>query len=346
MKSLPPFVTRIIELIKRYPGIVAAFGFCSGIGSFVLVDRQAKLASPIAILLLVSWVWLMLENSFNRLFSRFFKREIPQPLLRYATQMIHQESLFFVLPFFFVTTTWNSGQLVFTGLLALAGLVSITDPLYYRWVAPRRWLFLAMHTFTLFAALLTAMPIILHLTTAETFKIALGVAMLLSFPSLATSVPLHHWRRALGLVALTLGIGAAGWLLRTWVPPATLWMTEDAVTLSLDNQNRTPGQSLDTLTVGQARNGVYAYTAINAPRGLEERIFHVWEFDGNEVDRIALDIHGGRKEGYRAWTRKQNFPADPSGHWKVRVETEDGQIIGALRFTITDDGAAGQAKNQ
>ncbi|WP_040260495.1 DUF5924 family protein [Pseudomonas massiliensis] len=346
MKSLPPFVTRIIELIKRYPGIVAAFGFCSGIGSFVLVDRQAKLASPIAILLLVSWVWLMLENSFNRLFSRFFKREIPQPLLRYATQMIHQESLFFVLPFFFVTTTWNSGQLVFTGLLALAGLVSITDPLYYRWVAPRRWLFLAMHTFTLFAALLTAMPIILHLTTAETFKIALGVAMLLSFPSLATSVPLHHWRRALGLVALTLGIGAAGWLLRTWVPPATLWMTEDAVTLSLDNQNRTPGQSLDTLTVGQARNGVYAYTAINAPRGLEERIFHVWEFDGNEVDRIALDIHGGRKEGYRAWTRKQNFPADPSGRWKVRVETEDGQIIGALRFTITNESAAGQAKNQ
>jgi Family of unknown function (DUF5924)/Protein of unknown function (DUF2914) len=346
MKSLPVFVTKIIELIKRYPGIVAAFGFCSGIGSFVLVDRQAKLASPIAILLLVSWVWLMLENSFNRLFSRFFKREIPQPLLRYATQMIHQESLFFVLPFFFVTTTWNSGQLVFTGLLTLAGLVSITDPLYYRWVAPRRWLFLAMHTFTLFAALLTAMPIILHLTTAETFKIALGVAMLLSFPSLATSVPLHHWRRALGLVALTLGIGAAGWLLRTWVPPATLWMTEDAVTLSLDNQNRTPGQSLDTLTASQARNGVYAYTAINAPRGLEERIFHVWEFDGNEVDRIALDIHGGRKEGYRAWTRKQNFPADPSGRWKIRVETEDGQIIGALRFTITADGAADQAKNQ
>lgn len=346
MKSLPPFVTRIIELIKRYPGIVAVFGFCSGIGSFVLVDRQAKLATPIAILLLVSWVWLMLENSFNRLFSRFFKRELPQPLLRYATQMIHQESLFFVLPFFFVTTTWNSGQLVFTGLLALAGLVSITDPLYYRWVAPRRWLFLAMHTFTLFAALLTAMPIILHLTTAETFKIALGVAMLLSFPSLATSVPLHHWRRALGLVALTLGIGAAGWLLRTWVPPATLWMTEDAVTLSLDNQNRTPGRNLDTLSVSQARNGVYAYTAINAPRGLEERIFHVWEFNGNEVDRIALDIHGGRKEGYRAWTRKQNFPADPSGRWKVRVETEDGQIIGALRFTITADGTPDQAKNQ
>ncbi len=351
MKSLPPVVLKVIDLIKRYPGIVAAFGFCSGMGSFVLVDRQATLASPIAILLLVSWVWLMLENSFNRLFSRFFKREIPQPLLRYATQMIHQESLFFVLPFFFVTTTWNSGQLVFTGLLAIAGLVSIIDPLYYHWVAPRRWLFLALHTFTLFAAMLTAMPIILHLTTAETFKIALAVAMVLSFPSLASSFPFNHWRRALGLIVMTLSIGGAGWVLRTWVPPATLWMTEDVITLSLDNQTRTPGDALNTLTSSQARSGIYAYTAINAPRGLDERIFHVWELNGDEVDRIALDIHGGRKEGYRAWTRKQNFPGDPAGNWKVRVETEDGQIIGALRFTVTPDGvtqvnAQAQAKNQ
>lgn len=348
MKSLPPFVLKIIDLIKRYPGIVAAFGFLSGLGSFVLVDRQASLATPIAILLLVTWVWLMLENSFNRLLSRFFKREIPAPLMRYATQMIHQESLFFVLPFFYVTTTWNSGQLVFTGLLTLAGLVSIVDPLYYHWVAPRRWLYLALHTLTLFAAMLTAMPIILHLTTAETFKIALAVAVVLSFPSLAASVPLKDWRRGLGLIVLTLAIGGAGWVLRTWVPPATLWMTEDAITLTLDNESRTPGKNTDQVSVSQARGGVFAYTAINAPRGLDERIFHVWEFNGNEVDRIALDIHGGRKEGYRAWTRKQNFPPNPAGKWKVRVETEDGQIIGALRFTITADGASdvAQAKNQ
>jgi hypothetical protein len=51
----------------------------------------------------------------------------------------------------------------------------------------RRWLFLALHTLTLFAALLTALPIILHLTTAQSFKLALIAAMALSFPSLASS---------------------------------------------------------------------------------------------------------------------------------------------------------------
>ena len=342
------YIKRILELIKRYPGVIAVGGFLSGIGSFVLVDRQAGLASWVAVLMLVTWVWLMLENSLTQLFSRIFKREIPPPLLRYATQMIHQESLFFVLPFFYVTTTWNSGQLVFTGLLTLAGLVSIIDPLYYKWLAPRRWLLMAMHTLALFAALLTALPIILHLTTDQSFKLALGIAMLLSFPSLATSFPINHWRRGVGLVVLTLAVGGAGWLLRSWVPPATLWLTEVAVTTELDNQNRTHGDSLEQVPASRVKSsGLYAYTAINAPRGLDERIYHVWQQDGKEVDRIALDIHGGRKEGYRAWTHKQNFPPNPVGNWQVRVLTEDGQIVGVLRFKVTADAQAAVApKNQ
>jgi hypothetical protein len=330
-------VQRVLEFIKRYPGLIAFFGFCSGIGSFILVDRQAKLATWIAVIMLISWLWLMVENSAVALITKVFKREIPQPLLRYATQMIHQESLFFVLPFFFVTTTWNSGQLVFTGMLAAAGLISITDPLYYKWLAPRRWLFMALHTLTLFAALLTALPIIVHLTTAESYKLALGIAMLLSFPSLATTFPINSWKRALGVIVMTLAIGSAGWFLRSWVPPATLWMTEVAVSTHFDDQNRTPGESIQEIGVNQLRStGLYAYTSINAPRGLDERIYHVWRHEGQEGDRIALDIHGGRKEGYRAWTHKQNFPADVLGNWEVRVLTEDGQMIGVLRFKVTD----------
>jgi hypothetical protein len=345
MTAMPDFnallqnslVQRVLEFMKRYPGLIALFGFCSGVASFIMVDRQSRPGSWIAAILLISWLWLMVENSAVALIAKVFKREIPQPLLRYATQMIHQESLFFVLPFFSITTTWNSGQLAFTGLLATAALISIIDPLYYKWLAPRRWLFLALHTLTLFAALLTAMPIILHLTTAESYKIALIAAVVLSFPSLASSFPINTWKRGLGLVVMTLAIGGAGWLLRSWVPPATLWLTEVAVSTQFDNQNRTPGESIQAIGVNQLRSGgLYAYTSINAPRGLDERIYHVWRHNGEEVDRIALDIRGGRKEGYRAWTHKQNFPPDVLGKWQVRVLTEDGQMIGVLRFEVTD----------
>ena len=339
------YLQRVIELMKRYPGLIALFGFCSGVGSFILVDRQQGMARWIAVILLVSWVWLMLENTFTQLFMRMFKREIPPPLLRYATQMIHQESLFFVLPFFFVTTTWNSGQLVFTGLLGATALVTITDPLYYKWLAPKRWLFLAVHTLALFAALLTALPIILNLTTSQSYMLALGAAVVLSIPSLAVSLPLKTMRGWLLLPLLVIALGGTGWLLRSWVPPATLWMTEVAVTTQL--QDRTPGESLKRIDVNELRaRGLYAYTAINAPRGLNERIYHVWKLNGQEVDRIALDIKGGRQEGYRAWTHKQNFPPNPVGRWQVRVLTEDGQMIGVLRFRVTDADQSPSASRQ
>ena len=325
----------LVALVQRHPGLVAIFGFASGLASFLLVERHAELAQVLASVMLVSWLWLMLENILRERIAQWFGFELPPPLLRYATQMIHQESLFFVLPFFFITTTWNSGQALFTGLLGIAALLSIIDPLYYRWLAPKRWLFLAFHSLALFAVLLTALPIIFQLTTPQSYQLALAASAVLSFPSLFAIITVQRWWRGLLLVGLTLVLAAGGWLARVWVPPATLWLTEVAVTIQLDNQNRAPGQSLKLISVAQLRSeGLYAYTAINAPRGLSERIYHVWRHDGREIERIALDIHGGRKEGYRAWTHKQNFPGEPAGNWQVQVLTEAGQMIGVLRFDV------------
>ena len=334
LTAFKPHVLKLIELLQRHPRLIALYGFGSGLASFFLVERGARVAKVIAILLLVSWVWLMLENLFRRGVERLFGIELPPPLMRFLTQLIHQESLFFVLPFFFVTTSWNSGQALFTGLLGVAALCSITDPVYNRHLAPRRWLFLAYHTLTLFAVLLAALPLILQLTTAQSYRWALGIAVALSFISLFGVLRAQRWWRTLGLLGLTLALGGLGWVTRVWVPPATLWLTEVAVSPELND--RTPGEGVDRVTANDLRaRGLYAYTAINAPRGLNERIVHVWRFKGREVDRIALDIHGGREAGYRAWTHKRNFPSDPVGRWQVQVLTEAGQMIGTLRFTVT-----------
>lgn len=325
------------RLIRQYPGTVALFGFVSGLASFLLVERQAGLARVVAAVMLASWLWLMLENTLRRGIERRFGWKVPRPLLRYVTQMVHQESLFFIIPFFFITTTWNSGQAVFTVLLGCAALVALIDPLYYRWLAPRRWVYLGFHALTLFAVLLTALPIIFHLSTPQSYQWALGIALLLALPSFSGVFAEWNWRSVLGVVALTLAVGAGGWLGRTWVPPATLWLTDVAVTMSIDDEARKPGNRLRSLSARELHhNGLYAYTAISAPRGLKERIFHEWTHNDRPVDRIALEISGGRKEGYRAWTHKRNFPAEATGQWRVRVTTEAGQMIGMLRFEVTD----------
>jgi hypothetical protein len=335
MIFLKDLLFRLHALLQRFPWVMPLYGFVSGLASFFLVKRQAEFAKVIAILMLVTWLWLALENLLSQQLARRFGLQIPPWLLRFATQMVHQQSLFFVLPFFALTTAWDSGQLVFTGLLGLCALIAILDPLYFNWLAPRRWLYLAFHSLTLFAVLLTALPIILHQTTAQSYQWALLASVLLSFPSLLGTLKINRWWRWLALPGLSLALLGAGWLARPWVPPATLWLSEVVVSAQMNASQRAPGQAREQLSSAQLQQqGLYAYTAINAPRGLTERIYHVWRHNGKEVDRIALDIQGGTKAGYRAWSHKQNFPAEPSGKWRVDVITDGGQTLGVLRFTV------------
>ena len=196
---MPPLEARLkwlIAQVQRYPGVVAVFGFASGLASFFLVERHEASARIIALLMLLGWLWLVLEPVLSGVLARRFGLRLPPALLRYATQMIHQESLFFTLPFFLASTSWNSGQALFTGGLIVAALVVLIDPIYYQRLAPRRWLFLTFHTLTLFVVLLVALPLILHVPTGRSYELALALAVVLAFPSLLGSITVPRWWRA------------------------------------------------------------------------------------------------------------------------------------------------------
>lgn len=333
--QLKALLTIGMHLIQKYPWAIAIAGFVSGAASFFLVEReQEKFAQILSVLMLASWIWLALEKLLRRGISHWFGFELPPPLLSFVTQMVHQESLFFVIPFFFITTAWNTGQSIFTSILILFAVLSIIDPIYYRCIAAQRWRYFIFHGFTLFAVLLTALPVIFYLPTPKTYLLALSAAILLSLPGIIRALPWRWWWRALFvllLVALTSGIGL---YTRTWIPPATLRLTKVAVTDEINTAKRAPERELKVITDEQLKSGLYAYTAIRAPRGLRERIYHEWRLNGRTIDKIALDINGGREQGYRAWTHKLNFPPYPTGKWEIHVLTEANQVIGILRFTV------------
>jgi hypothetical protein len=226
--------------------------------------------------------------------------------------------------------------MAFTALLMLAAFISIVDPIYYRWLAPRRWLYFMYHGVTLFAVLLTALPIILHLPTPQSYLWSLLIAISLTLPNVARSLKLVWWKRGGAIVLLAAATILVGLLVRPLIPPATLWLTEVAITDQVNTEDRSPVNIFKTVDVEQLRQGIYAYTAIHAPRGLNERIYHVWIHNGRVIDKVALDISGVREAGYRSWSRKQNFPENPVGRWKIQVMTEANQVIGVLRFQVVD----------
>ena len=85
---------------------------------------------------------------------------------------------------------------------------------------------------------------------------------------------------------------------------------------------------------------VYCFTAVFAPVRLETTIHHHWYHRPQRsrpfahADRIPIKISGGREGGYRAYTFKQGLTA---GDWRVDVETDDGRVLGQVRFTVEAD---------
>jgi hypothetical protein len=81
--------------------------------------------------------------------------------------------------------------------------------------------------------------------------------------------------------------------------------------------------------------GLVARTAIYAPAGLRQPVEHVWRRRGRKVDVMSLTVvEGGRREGFRTFSRKATFPPNPVGPWSVDVVTGSGQLIGRLRFQV------------
>ena len=336
MNKLKNLITQFIVAMQKRPGLLAVLAFCSGVASYVMVDRKESFSQVIAIVLLVSWFWLIIDNWLRDKVQERFGVAVSPNVMRFALQMVQQESLFFALPFFLAVTQWDHPQALFTSLIIICAFISVIDPFYYKKLAKNRTLFTVFHNFALFVVLLVTLPILLNLTTSQSLAIALVTSVLITLPSLTNLMPDARWWRFPILVLILCAISAGVWQLRSYVPPAALRLTDITLGHKVDVEHKKPLGSIDTLDLYTLHHeGLYTWTAVKAPRGLNEKIFHVWIHNKKEVDRITLNINGGRKQSYRAWTHKVNFPHDAKGKWQVKVVTESGQLIGLTKFIVT-----------
>ncbi|GGY10863.1 membrane protein [Litchfieldella qijiaojingensis] len=340
MWALQRLAERLISRIRPYMWVWPPVAFSAGVASFFLVDRQQWLGGALALGMLLAWVLLLSESLIGRFLARRGYSTLPRGVTTFIAQMIHQETLFFCLPFLLATTVWTSGQALFTLLIVALALLSILDPLYFKLADRYRWVYFAFHAQCVFVVVLVTLPLMLQLTTSESLRYAVVLMVIFSLPSLLHLVrpqQFKGWMTMFGLLAL---LASLAWVGRAWVPPANLWINGSALSPGLDTATRTPQGSVRLQTDALRRSGLYAYTAIRAPRGLREEVYHEWRHEGELMDRIPLVIHGGREDGYRAWTHKRNFPKESAGRWRIDIMTTSGQRIGVMRFTVTDKPSA------
>jgi len=85
----------------------------------------------------------------------------------------------------------------------------------------------------------------------------------------------------------------------------------------------------------QPGDQVHVFARIFSPASLDDKVVFRWEQLIDDTwqtsDLTKMPIQGGRSDGYRTFTKKENYQP---GDWRVRVETQDGREMGRISFSI------------
>lgn len=327
----PGRLARLETVLERLPWLLPAGSFAAGAISFAMVHRGPNLAQGIAVLALLGWPWLLVEPLVRRRLLKWRPR-MANVTVNFVSQALQQELLFFALAFMIGATQIDSGQIAFTGLAASAALLSTIDPLYERLIARRAATRLAFHAFCTWITALVVLPIVVRVPLEHALPLSFAVAggwLLLALPQLMVSLKGARERLA-WLLGLTLVAGTF-WLARSQVPPAGLFVGDARITRSVEDL--VPGAPVRRVPQSDLAEGLFAFTAIRAPAGVAQTVVYEWRHD-IYVDRIEAEIRGGRAAGFRSYSRKELFPPDARGRWRIDVLTPGGQLLKRMYFVV------------
>ncbi len=178
----------------------------------------------------------------------------------------------------------------------------------------------------------------------------LVAAMLWHLKSQGVFQTARHLRNVLLLIA-GLFVLFNGFYLLNWIPPVPLALRHGGIYHHVERVPEKGAYELwyesppwhrfwsqsDRVFRRAEGEPVYCFTAVFAPTRLTKTLYHQWSrYDAGTgrwtpSDRMTFRVEGMRDRGYRWYSRKRNL--EP-GRWRVDVRTEEGLILGRIRFMV------------
>ena len=253
-------------------------------------------------------------------------------VVNYFNKNLYQQALFFVLPIYYASSTFGSGNFLFVLALAISALISTLDIVYDRHLSVSRMMTALFFAFNLFALVNVMLPVLWSVSNTWTTRIgalvsALGLVSLLDpFPQS------KRWRYACALFAVVVFASLVE-LGRSFVPPAPLRLVRAEFGAGYEREEMRLVPPINEIAPGRARQ-LHALTAIKAPLGLRERVQHRWYKNGLLVwASPSIEVIGGREQGFRLRTTYIFDNLEAKAKLRLDVETEGGQLIGRARLT-------------
>lgn len=275
------------------------------------------------------WFFILLQFSLGSLFSMFF--------VFYSRGVA-------------ITTSWPFLFLLFGNMIGS----ELFKKHYSRLSLQVSLYFIAIFSFCLYLV-----PIITHTLSTLTFLLSGVLSLIFVFLFVRLLVVVSPKRVEEWQKRIIYGVGFVYLLLNIFyftgvIPPVPLVMRQagvyhtlqwDGISKYLVTKETKPWWNMFVPypSFSHAPNdSVYVMAAVYAPAALETTIVHEWDhYNGDkhtweDVAKIRVPIVGGREDGYRTYSMRQDF--DP-GLWRVDVKTASGQTIGRIRFKIVEGSA-------
>jgi hypothetical protein len=316
--------SRLAVWVRR---LVPWVGLGMAIASVVGMNRKPERAWLIAAAAGAGWIALTLYGLAQGLDPEKLRGRAKWlgRLARFSTkagaQSLIQTCLFFCVPFY-ARAASTPAHFGFVAALVLACLVTSWEPWCVA-VLKRAPSAALLQAIAAFAALDCVLPLC-GLSNRISLFVAAGVAALGVPIAVGGSAARRILAGLIGAGALGAGLLYGG---ARAIPPAPLRFVSGAIgTKIVDRELVDPADEL-----AAAPEQLVCATAIAAPRGLRDKLRHVWRQDGVVRSTLTLDIRGGREKGFRAWSYRR---APTPGRWTCTVETESGQTLGRAVIRI------------
>jgi hypothetical protein len=324
----------------------SAYALALGTGVVIFAQKGFGHARWLAVTLGVAWLLLVLVF---RLFAsggevRAFeapdtRTRVQFYVMTYALKNLYQGMLFFLLPFYWKSTTLDGANAWFVVLLSACAVMSTLDIVFDRVLMRWRALGSMFHGITLFGCLNLIVPALFPDTRTLWSLLAAASITVVGFWTLHVTGRVLRKKVYIALFALSVVAGAAvAYGARAAIPPVPMYVSSAAVGPKQLPDGRL-AMEVKTLHPSVIQELV-AVTDVVVPGGKGDRLRHIWLREGREVHRTTEET--SRIAGpagvvrLRSSLTEKDLPADLVGAWSVDVETEDGQLVGRTEFRVAD----------
>ncbi len=297
----------------------------------------------LAVTLGVTWLLVVLFfRAFDRP-SRVPTGSAPAKLrfyvMTYVLKNLYQGMLFFLLPFYWKAATVGAPNFWFVLVLGAIALVSTIDIVFDRVLMRVRLVGSAFHAVTLFGCMNLVIPALLPNTRTLWTLLSAAALTVVAFWTIHMRLGLLKDKRYVALLAASIPAGvAATYALRVAIPPVPMHLSSAAVGPSLLADGRL-AMEVSTLHASALKD-LIAVTDVVVPGGKGDQLVHVWRRAGIAVFRAPETMTRVRgpfgSVRLRSTVDEARLPADAIGSWSVDVETDDGQLVGRVPFSVVE----------